>query len=153
MGLRDRGTAKQDTGTSTSDAARYGIANALALLRDLPVDANPDLVMRVVRKTLESSHVRVEDLVAEAKSCSGKLEQAIASECASIADLEREIASKNAVVSKLRHELAEMKQAADRLAGKFSPGGDEWERPSVMTLHDGDIESIPSPEPLTPKRG
>src|SRR5688572_22771785 len=107
MGLRDRGTSKQETGAKPSGAGAgagtgYGIANVLALLRDLPIDANPDLVMRVVRTTLESNRVHVDDLVAEAKGCSAKLEQAIASERASIAELEREIATKNATVSKLR---------------------------------------------------
>jgi septal ring factor EnvC (AmiA/AmiB activator) len=153
MGLGDRGASKQETGAKTAGAGTgYGIANVLALLRDLPIDANPDLVMRVVRQTLESNHVRVEDLVAEARTCTRKLEQAIASEHASIVELEREIASKNAAVSKLKSDLAEMRQAGERLGGKFPPGGDEWERPSVMTLQDGDIESIPSPQPITPKR-
>ncbi len=123
---------------------RYGIEDVLVLLRELPLDQNPELVMRVVRKTLESKEVRVDELVAEAKTTVAKLEKTIETERATIAQLEREIASRQSTVAKLAKEIAEMKQAGQRLSGDTIS---EWDRPSVMRLEDGDIEPIASPEP------
>ena len=44
----------------------YGIAEAIQLLRGLPVDQNPDLVVRVVRATLASLSVHLSDIIEDA---------------------------------------------------------------------------------------
>src|ERR1043166_7381320 len=41
-----------NTTTTTAGRKDYGIAEAIQLMRGLPVDQNPDLVVRVVRATL-----------------------------------------------------------------------------------------------------
>ena len=54
--------------TLTSAAGRngYGIAEAIQLLRGLPVDQNPELVVRVVRATLASLNVKLGDIIEDA---------------------------------------------------------------------------------------
>jgi hypothetical protein len=44
----------------------YGIAEAIQLLRGLPVDQNVELVVRVVRATLASLNVRLADIIEDA---------------------------------------------------------------------------------------
>ena len=53
---------------TTASASRngYGIAEAIQLLRGLPVDQNPDLVVRVVRATLASLNVHLSDIIDDA---------------------------------------------------------------------------------------
>src|SRR4051794_4868651 len=52
----------------------FGIDNAIALMRSVPMDQNADLVIKVVRATLESLNVRVSDIVRDAERRQGELE-------------------------------------------------------------------------------
>ena len=44
----------------------YGIEQAITLMRALPVDQNPELVVAVIKSTLESLKVKVSDIIADA---------------------------------------------------------------------------------------
>src|SRR5262245_48099216 len=52
---------------SPKQTPRYGIDDAIKLMRTLPVDENVDLVVRVIKRTLESLDVKVPDIVDDAK--------------------------------------------------------------------------------------
>ena len=43
----------------------YGIAEAVRLMRGLPVDQNVELVVRVIRNTLESTGVQLSSIIDE----------------------------------------------------------------------------------------
>src|SRR5204863_266091 len=48
---------------ANGSAPAYGIGDAIQLMRSLPTDGNADLVTRVVRVTLGSVNVRLEDII------------------------------------------------------------------------------------------
>jgi hypothetical protein len=137
---------------------RYGIANVIALMRELPIETNPDLVMRVVGKTLESNNVKIGDLLDDANACAAGLEQTIAKERAAVIKLEQQIASHNALIAEVSRQLDDVREARHRLAVAISVApaapssasevGRESQRATVMAVEDSDIESIPSPEPI-----
>ena len=63
---------------SKSGGHSYGIGDVIRLLRTLPVDQHAELVVRVIRTTLESVNVHVSDLVEDASRQQQKLGERIA---------------------------------------------------------------------------
>src|SRR5262249_4806975 len=55
----------------------YGINAAIQLMRSLPVDQNPELVVTVIKTTLESLRVKVPDIIADATRKQADLEKRV----------------------------------------------------------------------------
>ena len=93
----------------------YGIAEATLLMRSLPVDQNVELVVRVVRNTLESMNVQlpeiIEDAVAKEKSLQGRM----ATLNGEIAEFSKQIDQRKQEISRLEEELSETTTVKDRL--------------------------------------
>jgi hypothetical protein len=94
---------------------RYGIDDAIKLMRTLPVDDNVDLVVRVIKRTLESLSVRVSDIVEDAHRRQEALKTGISEHQAAIQQLEREIETRRAEIAHLEDELAETTTVRERL--------------------------------------
>ena len=75
----------------TTSRGGYGIAEAIQLLRGLPVDQNPDLVVRVVRATLASLNVQLTDIIDDATRKQKATQERIASEHGKVAELEKQL--------------------------------------------------------------
>ena len=56
----------------------YGINQAIELMRLLPVDQNPELVVQVIKGTLESMKVKVSEIIADADRKTKDLEERVA---------------------------------------------------------------------------
>src|SRR5262245_9134872 len=69
----------------------YGIDQAIELMRALPGDQNVELVVQVIKTTLESLRVRVSDIIDDASKKQKRLEDRVAVLRAEIAELEKEI--------------------------------------------------------------
>src|SRR5690349_7440748 len=69
----------------------YGIQNAILLMRTLPVDQNPELVVAVIKSTLESLKVKVSDIIDDASRRQQDIETRVASLRQHILDFEKEI--------------------------------------------------------------
>jgi hypothetical protein len=93
----------------------YGIDDAIKLMRTLPLEENPDLVVRVLKTTLESLSVRVTDILADANVRQDALRGRISEFQGVIAQFEREIESRRREIQKLEEELAETTNVRDRL--------------------------------------
>ena len=108
----------------------YGIENAIQLMRALPVDQNPELVVAVIKTTLESLKVKVSDIIGDASAKQKDLENRVANLKQQIAEFEKEIATRKAEIERLeadhketsavkaRLELAERAQHAPKAAAK-----------------------------------
>ena len=62
----DHKPARSGAPPAEGSALRYGIDEAIKLMRTLPVEENVELVVRVIKTTLESLRVRVGDIIDDA---------------------------------------------------------------------------------------
>ena len=77
---------------------KYGIDHVVALMRDLP-DANNDVVVAVVTKTLESANINVVNIINDASKKEQMLESDIHQLKNEIKDLQAQIAEKEEKIS------------------------------------------------------
>ena len=106
----------------------YGIEQAIMLMRALPVDQNPALVVAVIKTTLESLKVKVSDIIADASRKQKDLEDRVSNLKRAISDFEKEIETRKEEIARLdadhkettavrgRLELAEKAQAPGAVA-------------------------------------
>jgi predicted RNase H-like nuclease (RuvC/YqgF family) len=147
----------------------FGIEQANDLMSKLAFGDNAELIVRVIRKTLESVGVQVGDLIAEAKHREGELRTEIEQRRSKIGELERQIEGERIAISGLESDLAltgRTRDSLERSEGKgqppaLPPGSDESDRPTVMAvakgsnevvLSDADVVSILPDEPSSPPK-
>jgi hypothetical protein len=100
---------------STGSKNGYGIAEAIQLLRGLPVEQNPDLVVRVVRATLASLSVHLSDIIEDASKKQKATQERIASEHGKVAELEKQLAEHRKEIASLEADLKETTTVKERL--------------------------------------
>ena len=93
----------------------YGIDNAIELMRSLPVDQNVELVVAVIKGTLESLRVRVSDIVEDASRKQKRLEDRVADLKREIGDFEKEIQTRREEIGRLEADHAETSSVKARL--------------------------------------
>jgi hypothetical protein len=93
----------------------YGIAEAIQLLRSLPVDQGGDLVVRVVGATLASVDVHIHDIIEDATKRQKNTHDRIAAVHAQIADLEKQLEVQRREVAALEADLKETTNVKERL--------------------------------------
>jgi Mg2+ and Co2+ transporter CorA len=96
-------------------SSHYGIAEAIQLLRGLPVDQNTELVVRVVRATLASLSVHLSDIIEDANRKQKTVQDKIASEHTKVADLEKQLADHRKEIASLEADLKETTTVKERL--------------------------------------
>lgn len=92
----------------------YGIEDAIKLMRSLPRDNN-EVVVTVVKKTLESTHVRVPDIVEDANQKEARIRNQHKTLEGEIKELQDQIAQRNQQISDLLHDLKETTDVRQRL--------------------------------------
>jgi hypothetical protein len=95
---------------------RYGIEETIKLMRSLPVSENADLVMRVVRTTLESMNVRVTDILSDAERKEVGLRERVGVLKSAISEFEQEIQVRREEISRLEMDLSETSGVKTRLS-------------------------------------
>lgn len=148
----------------------WGIAQANQLMSAVVgTMGEEDLVLRVIRKTLESVGVHVGELIAEAKGREADLSTQIEKRQGTIAELERQIAAERAAITGLESEQTLTRRTREGLERSSAAAATrplppnraarDSDRPTVMAvppgigetvLGDGDIESFPPDEPRKP---
>jgi hypothetical protein len=130
-------------------SGHYGIVDVIRLLRSLPVDQHGDLVVRVIRSTLESVNVHVSDLVEDATRHQQKLGERIAGLQSQILDLSKQIDTHRSEVARLEAELAETTSAKERLHhADHAPA----RPPAPASLAPGQLPPPMPPPKLTPSK-
>ena len=92
----------------------FNIDKAIELMRQLPQD-NVELVVKVVKTTLESMHIKVGAIIEDASRKQAHIEQRIAGRKKEIADLEAEIAVRKQEIGGLEADHAETTTVKERL--------------------------------------
>ena len=93
----------------------YGIADAILLMRSLPVDQNVDLIVQVIRATLASMNVKVGDIIEDAVRKEKATEAGIAALHGKVAELERELEARRQDIQGLEVDLKETTSVKERL--------------------------------------
>jgi hypothetical protein len=111
-----------------SGAGKHGIGDVIRLLRTLPVDQHPELVVQVIRTTLEALEVvHVSDLIQDAVKQEQKLNERIGALKAQMHELSKQIETHREEVGRLEADLKETTTAKERLlfaeqaAGAMNP--------------------------------
>ena len=110
----DQGS-RGDRRPSTSAGVAFGITEATQLLRSLPIDQNPELIVRVVRTTLESLDVHLSDIIADATRKEQVTEERFAAVQGQVADLEKQLAGLRQEIGALEFDLKETTDVKERL--------------------------------------
>lgn len=93
----------------------YGIEQAITLMRALPVDQNPALVVAVIKTTLESLKVKVSDIITDAARKQKDLEERVANLKRAISDFEKEIETRKEEIARLEADHKETTAVRGRL--------------------------------------
>jgi hypothetical protein len=94
---------------------RFGIDEAIQLMRSLPSDPNTSLVVRVVRVTLGAVNVSVEDIVADALRKEARIKESIADLESGIVDLEGQLGALRRQIAAHQSDLKETANVRERL--------------------------------------
>ena len=109
-------TAGLNYKSATSNPMNYGIQDAIELIRQLP-NVDSDVIIAVVRKTLESTKIHVAEIIADAQ----KREQAIGSRTTALTskidNLQNQIAELNKEIKQLNSDLKETTRVKGLLMG------------------------------------
>ena len=106
---------KESAGHPSAGTAAYGIAQAILLMRSLPVDQNVELVVRVIRQTLESMHVQLPDIIDDASAKETALQGRMERLDLEIEAYAEQIEVRRQEISQLQAELRETSTVKDRL--------------------------------------
>ena len=115
----------------------YGIAEAIQLMRALPVDQQPDLVVRVVRATLGSLNVHLPDIIEDASRKQKQVEDRIAAEHGQVADLEKQLEARRREIAGLEADLKETTTVKERLQMAEKSAATPAVGTSTLLLHGG----------------
>jgi hypothetical protein len=94
---------------------RVGIDHAIQLIRSLPTDRNVDLVVTVLKTTLESLGIRISDIVADASQRQKDLDARVSQLKSEIGALEQEIQRRAEEIVRLEAAHAETTKVRDYL--------------------------------------
>jgi hypothetical protein len=94
---------------------RFGIDDAIQLMRSLPADPNSALVVRVVRVTLAAVNVSVEEIVADATRKETRIKESISALEAKIVELEGQLGALRRDISAHQADLKETVNVRERL--------------------------------------
>jgi hypothetical protein len=128
---------------SVRGSMSYGIGDVIRLLRTLPVDQHGELVVRVIRTTLESVNVHVSSLIEDASKQQHKLSERISTLQSQILELTKQIDTHREEVARLEADLAETTSAKERLKSA--------EQAAAAVAGAGmPMSHVPPPPPLSP---
>ena len=103
------------SGGHATPQQRFGIEQAIELMRALPTEQSPELVALVITRTLAAVDVKVSDIVEGATSRQQDLEARLGAARAAAATLESEIERRVDEIVELEAFLAEAMSVVERL--------------------------------------
>ncbi len=112
------GTKKPEEGAApghAGEASRVGIDHVVSLMRSLPTDKHPDVVVMVLKTTLESLDIRVADIVADAETRLKQIDGRVGQLETEIKTLEQEIAKRADEITRMKAARAETAKVKDYL--------------------------------------
>ena len=149
-------SAASTAASKQPDHPDYGINKAIELMRLLP-DENVELIVRVVKTTLESTNINVASIVKDAARKQAQIEARVDVLKKEIAGLESEIGTRRSEIGTLETDHKETSMVKDRLmlAEKLGGSGREEPRapitPAAPVRQAGPTGSPPTRPDPTPR--
>lgn len=126
--------AKQMKRTSQQN---YGIEDAIALMRKLP-NVNSDITITVVKKTLESAHIQVAEIISDAESKESQIRERTQHLTQEIDQLENRISTLNNEITSLTSDLKETTKVKDLL---MSASKAEASKPELVKAGSEELDA------------
>jgi len=104
-----------DNGSAPARRRGYGIDDAVQLMRTLPLNQDPNLVLLVVRNTLASMSVDLRQVIEDGAAKQERLRAATAKIAGAIAELEGEINARRQELATVEADLSETSAVKERL--------------------------------------
>jgi hypothetical protein len=92
----------------------YGVTDLILLMKTIPTDRHPELVVRVVKSTLESVGVRPNDIIEDALRHEGVVRDRISALEGEIDGLEQEIQRRRGLIAELQTNISDLIYARER---------------------------------------
>jgi TolA-binding protein len=135
-------------GKAGAKRSGYGIAETTLLMRTLPVDQNVELVVRVVRSTLESMNVQLPEIIEDAVVREKELQARMATLNGEIAEFTKQIDGRRQEIARLDEELSETTTVKERLLLAQKLAGRPAAANANANAKFNGKESAPVPPPL-----
>jgi hypothetical protein len=107
-------SASRVSGAAAGGSA-VGIDHVITLMRSLPTDKHADIVVAVLKATLESLDIRISDIVGDAAQRLKQIDERVAVLKSEIATFEQEIAKRSEEISRMQSAHAETTKVKDYL--------------------------------------
>jgi hypothetical protein len=109
----------------------YGIERAIQLMRLLPGDSNLELIVQVVKKTLESTNILVPRIIEDASRKQTNIDMRVSELEREIGEFEREMATRTLEIQRLQGDHKETTWVKERLQLAEQLARAEKPRPSA----------------------
>ena len=120
--LPSKPPAYQAAPNTTPSKKSYGIAELVQLMKTIPIDHHPDLVVRVVKSTLASVGVQASDIIEDALRREDEVKDRISGIEGEIDGLVQEIERRRDLIAQLHAEISDLSYARDRWQNAESAG-------------------------------
>lgn len=114
---------------------KFGISDAIQLMRTLPTEHDGELVIRVVRATLASLNVRLPDIIEDATHRQKVTQDRITAVHGQIADLEKKLKEHVREIASLEADLRETTEVKERLEKAEKSAAEESTGPIPLADH------------------
>jgi len=122
----------------------YGIEDAIKLMRSLPRDNN-EVVVTVVKKTLESTNIKVTEIVDDANQKETRIRNQHKTLEGEIKELQDQIAHRNQQISDLLQDLKETTDVRQRLQLAMELDPEKMQQPKAQAAATTAVEASASP--------
>jgi hypothetical protein len=147
MAIFGKRTISQEFPAVQPAGPAYGIEEMIALMRTFPDDEeNEDLIIRVVKNTLESVRVQIPDLINAATRKQRHIEERVAALEAQIVDLDMQIMAKREEITTLNADYDETSHLKERLELDTNPPSHGKPREVDMDAGMEDDSDTPMPD-------
>lgn len=133
-------------------AGRYSFDDAIGLMRGLPEPPNDEL-MAVICKTLESAHIRLDDILQDARQKEQRIRREHQGIEQDIQSLQKQIDKKQSELSELAHtleELTRIKERFEHARPQSTPSPTPAASPSPASPPEAPEAPTSEDEPATP---
>ncbi len=137
-------TQHQPSPSTPPAAPRYGIADAINLLRQLPETGDVAVLMTIVKRTLETTGIRISDIIDDAQKHRHGIQKRVGRLQVEIEKLEKQMEVRTTEINSLTAQLTETEQVQELLELAEMPAPTRAEHNTSSELESSISEDVGS---------